>query len=197
MPVELAYSRTYPVGVARAYDAVLPAPLPALFSRRYAVLPAIREVRDQAGEWGTLGQTRTIVLADRGTMRETLVSLERPDSFGYEISDVRGPMKPLASRIEGRWTLREGRHRGPDHLGLDGPPDLGRDQPADAGLRPDVAGLRASGVRRDRADLLVDPESTPTRSRFGGRVGLVLTFPTASPGTHWGCGAVGSASRSQ
>src|SRR6478736_7636394 len=105
MPVELAYSRTYPVDVPRAFDTILPTPLPALFSRRYAALPAVREVRDQDGQWGTVGQTRTIVLADRGTMRETLLSVDRPRSFGYRISDVSGPMKPLASSIDGLWPL--------------------------------------------------------------------------------------------
>jgi len=107
MVPELQASRTYPVPVERAFDQLLPTPLPELFSRRYAALPPVREVRDQDGEWGTVGQTRTIVLADRGTMRETLLSVDRPRSFGYRISDVSGPMKPLASSIDGLWTLEE------------------------------------------------------------------------------------------
>lgn len=107
MDLELAESRTYPVGVARAFDVVLPTPLPALFSRRYAALPAIREIRDQVGEWGTVGQTRTIVLADRGTLRETLVSVDRPGSFAYRVSDITGPMKPIARSIDGRWTFEK------------------------------------------------------------------------------------------
>jgi hypothetical protein len=105
MALELSSSRTYPVPVERAFDVVLTTPLPELFSRRYAALPPIREVRDQDGAWGTVGQTRTIVLADRGTMRETLTAVERPGSFSYRISDISGPMKPLASSVEGTWTL--------------------------------------------------------------------------------------------
>jgi hypothetical protein len=107
MALQLAASRTYPVPIERAFDELLATPLPELFARRYAALPPIREVRDQTGEWGTVGQTRTIVLADRGTLRETLVSVDRPRSFGYRISDVTGPMKPLASSIDGLWTLEE------------------------------------------------------------------------------------------
>jgi hypothetical protein len=103
MVLELASSRTYPVGVEHAYDVVLPMPLPELFSRRYAAIPPIREVRDQQGAWGTVGQTRTIKLADGGTMRETLTSVERPRSFGYRISDVSGPMKPLVTEVAGEW----------------------------------------------------------------------------------------------
>jgi hypothetical protein len=103
MVLELASSRTYPVSVEHAYDVVLPMPLPELFSTRYAAIPPIREVRDQQGEWGTVGQTRTIKLADGGTMHETLTSVERPHSFGYRISDVTGPMKPLVTEVAGEW----------------------------------------------------------------------------------------------
>ena len=91
--------------MASAFDAVLP--LPTLFSRRYAALPAIRDVRDQDGEWGSVGQTRTILLADRSTMRETLVSVVRPDSFGYRIDQLHGPLRPLASSVDGLWTFEE------------------------------------------------------------------------------------------
>ena len=103
--LELARSRSYPLDPDRAFDAVLALPLPDLFCRRYAALPRIREVRDQAGAWGTVGQTRTIVLADRSTMRETLTSLDRPRSFGYRIGDLHGPLRPLASSINGRWSF--------------------------------------------------------------------------------------------
>jgi polyketide cyclase/dehydrase/lipid transport protein len=102
-PLQLTRSRTYPVTVDRAFDAVLTLPLPDLFSRRYAALPPIREVRDQDGTWGTVGRTRTIVLADRSSMRETLTSVERPSSFGYRLDQLHGPLKPLASSVDGRF----------------------------------------------------------------------------------------------
>ena len=62
-------------------------------------------MRDQGGEWGTVGQTRTIALADGGTMRETLTEVSRPARFGYGISDVTGPMKPLIRSLEGVWAF--------------------------------------------------------------------------------------------
>lgn len=107
MALELSASRSYPVAVDRAFDLLLPTPLPELFHRRYAALPPIREIRDQDGVWGTVGQTRTIVLADGGTMRETLMSLDRPRSFGYRIADITGPMKPLVASVDGLWSLEE------------------------------------------------------------------------------------------
>ena len=104
-PRTLRASRSIPVEVGAAYAAVLPMPLPQIFSRRFAALPAIRDVRDQAGAWGTVGQTRTIVLADGGTMRETLTAVTPGTSFGYDIEPVSGPLKPLVARAEGTWAF--------------------------------------------------------------------------------------------
>ena len=98
-------SRSIPVAVDVAYEAVLPMPLPQIFSRRFAALPPIKEVRDQTGVWGTVGQTRTIVLADRGTMRETLTSVDQGESFGYHIEPLTGALKPLVGSAEGMWSF--------------------------------------------------------------------------------------------
>ena len=103
--VTLSQSRAAPVPLDEAFDRVLPHPLPEIFRRRRLAIPPIREVRDQAGEWGTVGQTRTIATADGGTMLETLTSIDRPHSFGYTISDVRGPMKPLVASADGLWSF--------------------------------------------------------------------------------------------
>ncbi|MCU1399324.1 MAG: hypothetical protein JWN62_2433 [Acidimicrobiales bacterium] len=101
-PLEM--SRTFPVNVEDAYDAVLTTPLTDLFSRHYGVIARIKAVEDQEGEWGrAAGQTRTIRLADRGTMRETLTVIERPQRFGYTISDVTGAMKALIATADGTW----------------------------------------------------------------------------------------------
>lgn len=92
-----------PVPVEDAYDFVLPEPLPTIFNKRFLAIPAIKEVRDQEGEWGSVGQSRTICLADGGSMREELTLVEAPRQFTYLISDVTGPMKALVSAVEGRW----------------------------------------------------------------------------------------------
>ena len=105
MTLHVERSRAYPVTVEHAYDGVLTAPLVEVFSARYGPLPPIREVRDQAGVWGTVGQTRTIVLSDGGTMREELTKVEPHREFAYRITDVTGPMKPLVASVEGRWAF--------------------------------------------------------------------------------------------
>ena len=100
-------SRSVPVPIEQAYDAVLTAPLPIIFSRRYGPLPPVREVRDQAGEWGAggVGQTRTIVTADRGTMQEELTVLDPPGRVGYTLTRITGPMRPLVDLVEGVWSF--------------------------------------------------------------------------------------------
>lgn len=103
--VHLSYSRAYPLAVEEAFDLVLPLDLSRLFDRRYAAIPAIRSVRDQSGTWGTPGQTRTIVLADGGTMHEHLLEVSRPGRFGYRIGAITGPMKPLATGLDGVWSF--------------------------------------------------------------------------------------------
>lgn len=102
-PTVMRRSRTYPVGVDEAFDEVMPMPLELLFSRRYGPLPGIKGVTGQDAPWRTTGQTRTIHLADGGTLREELVEVRRPDVFAYRLTDVTGPLRPLASSIDGRW----------------------------------------------------------------------------------------------
>jgi hypothetical protein len=99
-------SRSVPAALERAFDVVLTEPLPRIFSRRYGPIPPIREVSDQTGDvWGTVGQSRRIVLSDGGSMTERLTTVDRPGSFGYRISDLSGPFKALISGLDGEWTF--------------------------------------------------------------------------------------------
>jgi Polyketide cyclase / dehydrase and lipid transport len=96
-------SRAIPVELEQAFDLTLPIPLAAIFSRRYGLLPPIKEVRGQDGIWSRVGQTRTVVTTDGGTMRELLTQVDAPNSFSYLLSDISGPMRPLVDSIDGRW----------------------------------------------------------------------------------------------
>jgi hypothetical protein len=104
-PLHLESSRAIPVAYETALARVLPAPLPQIFGRRYAAITPIAEVRDQAGGWDAAGETRTIVLADGATMRETLTGIDSPSSFSYEITPLSGPLKLLVGHVAGRWSF--------------------------------------------------------------------------------------------
>lgn len=103
-PVTMSATRTYQQRVEEAFDTLLPAPLDRVFARRYGPIPAVRSIEAAPSEpWGVVGQVRTVRLADGGSMREELTHVQRPTAFGYTLTDVSGPMKLLASRVEGQW----------------------------------------------------------------------------------------------
>jgi Polyketide cyclase / dehydrase and lipid transport len=101
-PVHLARSRTYPIPVEQAFAFTLPVPLDAVFSRRYGPLPPISGTL-QDGQWSTPGQTRVVRTTDGGSMREELLSVDAPRSFTYVLTEVEGPLKPLAVSVDGAW----------------------------------------------------------------------------------------------
>lgn len=103
-PVVMSCSRTYPMTGADAFDAVLAMPLDQLFNRWYGPIPSIRATEGPS-DWGTVGQARTVLLSGGGSMREKLTRVDRPDAFGYTLSDVKGPMKPLAASVDGLWSF--------------------------------------------------------------------------------------------
>jgi hypothetical protein len=104
-PCHVSHTGVVPGAHDDVFARTLAEPLDRLFRRRYLAIPPIAEVRDQAGAWTTPGQTRTIVLADGGTMRETLTVVEAPHRFAYAIDHVTGPMSPLVSTVAGTWSF--------------------------------------------------------------------------------------------
>ena len=106
MSLHVEESRTVPGSPEQVYDAVIPTPLPEIFKHRHVVMPPIAKVTGQEGTWGDrVGQTRRIHLADGGSLTETLVESGRPTHSAYSITDVKGPLRFLVSRAEGRWTF--------------------------------------------------------------------------------------------
>jgi len=104
-PYLLSSSTVVPVAPDAAFDAILAAPLEDLFAERAGLIPPIRECQGQDGAWGTVGQTRTIVLADGSTNVETLVAADRPGDYRYRISEISGPLKALIAGIDGRFSF--------------------------------------------------------------------------------------------
>lgn len=89
-----------------AYDALVEAPLEELLGDRSGPIPPVLRCRDQVGSWGQAGQTRTIVLGDGGTIRETLVVADRgAGDYRYRLSEITGPMKALVRAVDGRFSF--------------------------------------------------------------------------------------------
>jgi len=103
--IAVEQSRAIPVAVEEAFAKTLPIPLPVIFSRWYGLIPPIKQVRDQTGDWHEAGQTRTVMLVGGGSAQEVLISIDPPHSFGYTLSGIKGPLALLVSLIEGEWTF--------------------------------------------------------------------------------------------
>jgi hypothetical protein len=104
--VRVSESRTVPVPLEEAYVGTATVPLPDVFAHRHLVLPPVKRVDDQVGEWAReVGQTRTIRTSDGGSLHETLKVLEPPHRFAYRIDQIRGPMRPLVRVLDGEWTF--------------------------------------------------------------------------------------------
>ena len=98
-------SRLVAVEPAVAFDRLMAVQLPEVFSRGYAAFPAVREVTEEPDDWGTVGQTRTIQLADGGRLRQTLTSVDRPHSYTYVLDDIHGRLRPFVRSVDGVWSI--------------------------------------------------------------------------------------------
>ncbi len=104
-PLVVEQSRTIPMGRDDLFRDMVPMPLTDLFRRWYGPIPPIKEVRNQTGDWDGIGQTRTVVLVGGGSMLEELTTYDPPHSFGYTLSDVKGPLSPLVGHVDGEWVF--------------------------------------------------------------------------------------------
>ena len=104
-PYLLSSSTVVSASPEAAFDGVVAAPLPELFTERSGPIPPIRECTGQEGVWGTVGQTRTVVLSDGSRNLETLVATDRPGSYRYRLSDFSGGMKALVRSIDGEFAF--------------------------------------------------------------------------------------------
>ena len=175
--VTLSESRAVQVPVDEAFDRVLVHPLPEIFRRRGASRSRrSRTCAARQGEWGTVGETRTIVTSRRRHhARDAHVRTTVRTASATRSRRIRGPMKPLVSsrrrtagpssrpatgtRITWTWVLT--------------PTPVGR--VAMPAFASDVARLCPAGARRDRSR-----PAQVSRTRLGGARGRVLSFQ--SPG---------------
>lgn len=105
-PLIVSASRAIPCAIDETFERTLTTPLPDLFCRRYGVLPAIKAADGFTLPWASaIGQTRTIRTSDGGSMRETLLQVDAPHSFSYQLGSITGPMVALAASVEGTWSF--------------------------------------------------------------------------------------------
>jgi hypothetical protein len=84
---------------------------PSRFYPRFGVIPATVAVQDQTGDWDAEGRTRRLLLGDGGSVVETLVSVQRPFRFVYELTDFRRVFGVLVDHARAEWTFQEEEQR--------------------------------------------------------------------------------------
>lgn len=104
-PYQLISSSVLATTPEVAFQSLLDAPLEELFPTRSGLIPPVRGSEGQDGAWGSVGQTRTVVLADGSRNLETLTKVERPGDYRYALTDFTGPMRLLVRRVEGRFAF--------------------------------------------------------------------------------------------
>ena len=98
-------SRLVAVEPTAAFDGLIAMRLPEVFARRYGAFPPIREVSDQPDDWGAVGRSRTIHLADGGRLRQTLTAVDRPHGYSYVIDEIHGRLRPFVRSVDGAWSI--------------------------------------------------------------------------------------------
>jgi hypothetical protein len=76
---------------------------PTRFYPRFGILPAVRAVRGQTGDWDAPGRTRTLELSDGGTVVERLTTVESPRFFAYTLTEFTGLFGRLVESARSEW----------------------------------------------------------------------------------------------
>ncbi len=95
-------SRAIPVDVDTAFAQTLPMSPASIFGRRYGLIRPIKAIRDQTGDFTTVGQTRTVV-SSVGSMHEELVVVDAPNVFRYRLTRITGPLAALFDHVDGEF----------------------------------------------------------------------------------------------
>jgi hypothetical protein len=101
-PLVVEQSRVIGVDQKEAFLGVLQMNVPTIFRRWYGPFPPIKQV---IGDFGVVGDARTLKFAGGGSAREELVRLDSANSFGYELSEIKGPLALLSSGVQGEWSF--------------------------------------------------------------------------------------------
>lgn len=69
------------------------------------MLPAVVEVRDQTGNWDGVGQTRTLILSDGGSVVERVTNVDHLDFFAYNLTHFQKLFGLMVESARAEWTF--------------------------------------------------------------------------------------------
>jgi Polyketide cyclase / dehydrase and lipid transport len=77
----------------------------SLVFKGWGPFPAVREVKNQTGEWDHVGASRNPVLSDGTIANETLTEYTVGHSFAYEVTGFTNILGKLVEGVRGEWTF--------------------------------------------------------------------------------------------
>jgi len=80
---------------------------PTWFYPKFGPLPGVVDVHGQSGDWNTVGNTRTLLLSNGGSVIETLTEVAPPGFFAYDLSEFRGLFGALVAGARAEWSFSE------------------------------------------------------------------------------------------
>ncbi len=95
-------SRAIPVDIDTAFARTLPMSPPIIFNRRYGLIGPMKAIRDQTGDWTTVGETRTVAVGG-SSMHEELMVVDAPNVFRYRLSGGAGPQAAMIDHVDGEF----------------------------------------------------------------------------------------------
>lgn len=98
-------AREAPVPLERLFDVVVAEDVLPHVLHRVGPVPGVSATRDLTGPWDTPGFSRTVVLDDGSTARETVLRRERPDRFEYQVQELTGGFGRLVDHAIGSWSF--------------------------------------------------------------------------------------------
>ncbi len=105
MTVSHTVHRAVPAPVERVFDVVVAEDVLPKVLKRWGPVPGVRGTRDVTGPWHEPGASRTVVLEDGSTVRETVVRWRRASDFEYRVDRLTGPFGRLVDHAIGTWTF--------------------------------------------------------------------------------------------
>lgn len=92
------------VSPSQAFDIIAPIDLSRIF-KSWGPFPGVRGVKNQTGDWDTVGQTRNPDLSDGTTPHEEITEYTAGHSFAYELTSFTNALGHLIHGVRGEWTF--------------------------------------------------------------------------------------------
>lgn len=102
-PASRTVTREAATPVERLFDVVTAEDVLPKVLHRFGPVPGVAATRDLTGPWDRPGSSRTVVLQDGSTVRETLLEHEPPHRFAYRVEDFTSQIARVAAHATGTW----------------------------------------------------------------------------------------------